>query len=191
MLDVLVTNSLPSYIPVKNVYQRAIPYLKQNVLSARISKHGIRSAVLSEPYVSTVKKLSMGLTGSSHYITISDFFKICRYFKHQPPEKLSNFQFVTSAVSTDDVLEMFNHPESARGQELLERLCRSESGGVGVANEKSNPASYSRVEGETSHDYGGVSESKCMITVFQDCIRFNHNPVMCPHFQSGGYFPSP
>ena len=114
--------------------------------------------------MSTVKKLGLGLTGSSHYITIPDFFKICRYFKHTPPEKLSSFQFVTSAVSTDDVLVMFNQPESDRGRELLVRLCTSESSdGRGMANETSSPALYPRVEGEMSHDYGGVSESKCMV----------------------------
>ncbi len=151
----MVTKALPTYIPIKNVYQRAIPYLKQNVLSARISKHGIRSAVLSEPYVSTVKKLDLGLTGSSHYITVSDFFTICHYFKYKPPEVLMNFRFVRSSVPTDDVLEMFNQPQGVRGRELLQTLF-SREGSVSSEGRASvgaaSPAPRPRDDVNVAHD---------------------------------------
>ncbi len=147
------------------MYQRAIPHLKQNVLSARISKHGIRSAVLSEPYVSTVKKLDLGLTGSSHYITVSDFFTICHYFKQQPPNILMNFRFVNSGISSEDVLEMFNNPEGMRGRELIQTLCRYEDrvnsegrDNVSVKTEVNNSISHSHKEAKMASNDIGISD---------------------------------
>lgn len=110
------------------IYLRAIPGLKQNVLSARISKLGIRSLVLPEPYVSCLKKLNMGLTGSSHYITINDFIKICTYFKHPPPEDIIRFTLVTSTVPTSDVLLLFNNPKVEASMKLLTRLTKESRG---------------------------------------------------------------
>jgi len=121
-IEVLTRQKCAPLIPVKNLYLKAIPGLKQNVLSARISKLGIRSLVLPEPYISTVRKLGLGLNGSSHYVTISDFVKICTYFKRQAPALVGKFDFVTSDLSPSEVLHLFNDPETTSSKELLSQL---------------------------------------------------------------------
>ena len=121
-IEVLTRQKCPPLIPVKNLYLKAIPGLKQNVLSARISKLGIRSLVLSEPYISTVKKLNLGLTGSSHYVTISDFVKICTYFKRKAPALVGKFDFVSSDLDPQDVLHLFNDPDTSTSKNLLSQL---------------------------------------------------------------------
>ena len=85
-----------------------LPGLKRNVLSARISKLGIRSLALTEPYVSTLKKIGLKVVGSSHYVSILDFIKICRYFKRPPPESLAKFCFITSQMEPEDVVKLFS-----------------------------------------------------------------------------------
>ena len=94
-------------MPVKNMYEKVIPGLKRNVLSARISKLGIRSLVFVEPYISALKKLGLNVTGSSHYMTIVDFVKICKYFKILAPDSLSHFSFITSDLEVEEVLQTF------------------------------------------------------------------------------------
>ena len=129
---------------------RAIPGLKQNVLSARISKLGIRSLVLPEPYVSCLKKLNMGLTGSSHYITINDFVKICTYFKHPPPEDITRFTIVTSTVPTSDVLLLFNNPKTSACVKLLTRLTKESKLKSSQENSASGGGSGRRAGGHSS-----------------------------------------
>lgn len=121
-MEIIARRSLAPLIPIKNVYLKAIPGLKQNVLSARISKLGIRSLVLSEPYVSTVKKLSIGLTGSSHYITVTDFIKICNYFRKPVEAFVSKLDLIMSSQSPDDIVRMFNDPGAKASGELLSWL---------------------------------------------------------------------
>ena len=121
-IEILTRKDRTPLIPIKNVYLKAIPGLKQNVLSARISKLGIRSLVLSEPYVSTVKKLSLGLNGSSHYITVSDFLKICTYFKRPIPDFIHKFDFITSNLLPKNVLKLFNDPDAVASKDLLSQL---------------------------------------------------------------------
>lgn len=130
-IDIITRLNLAPLVPIKDVYHKAIPDLKQNVLSARISKLGIRSLVLSEPYVSTVKKLNIGLTGSSHYVTIPDFMKICVYFKKTPSDYILKLDLILSSHAVDDVLRMFNDPNSQFSRDLLSRLTkeREERGG--------------------------------------------------------------
>ena len=135
---------------MRNLYLKAIPGLKQNVLSARISKLGIRSLVLPEPYISTLKRLNLGLNGSSHYVTISDFVKICTYFKRQAPALVGKFDFVSSDLDPTEVLCLFNDPDTSTSKNLLSQLSeeveKRESGvaivpGVGGAarmNERSD-----------------------------------------------------
>lgn len=135
-IEVITRRNLVPLIPIKNVYNKAIPDLKQNVLSARISKLGIRSLVLSEPYVSTVKKLDIGLTGSSHYVTVLDFIKICIYFKAVPDAYISKLDLILSLHPVEDILRLFNNPNSPFSQDLLTRLTkergeRKDAGGAG------------------------------------------------------------
>lgn len=106
-LDV-ISRKEDSLIPVRNIYENVIPTLKRNVLSARISKLGVRSLALTEPYVSTLKKIGLKVVGSSHYVTILDFIKICKYFKHPPPESLAKFCFITSLMDPEDVVKSFS-----------------------------------------------------------------------------------
>ena len=110
-VDVITRNEDPTLIPVKNIYEKVIPGLKRNVLSARNSKLGVKSIVLPEPYVSTLKTTDLGVTGSSHYMTIPNFTRICSYFKHPPPDILMKFDFVTSKLDPEVVLPIFNDPE--------------------------------------------------------------------------------
>ena len=127
-IDIIARKDLAPLIPIKNVYLKAIPGLKQNVLSARISKLGIRSLVLSEPYVSTVKKLNIGLTGSSHYITVSDFIKICNYFRKPVESFVPKLDLVMSSQSPSEILCMFNDPDTQASGDLLSRLTKEVAG---------------------------------------------------------------
>ena len=158
-IDVLTRNNKATLIPIRNVYNRAIPGLKQNVLSARISKLGIRSLVLPEPYVSCLKKLNMGLTGSSHYITIPDFMKICNYFKRPPPDDIINFTLVTSVVSTSDVLLLFNNPRMEASIKLLTRLSEeSKLKGFGSLENLTGGGSSGGARGKKDDKPGANSE---------------------------------
>lgn len=134
-IDILTRRDSTPLIPIKNVYVKAIPGLKQNVLSARISKLGIRSLVLSEPYVSTLKKLNLGLTGSSHYITVTDFIKICGYFRRSIGSFIANLDLILSTHAPGDVVRMFNDPGSAASRALLSRLSE-EAGQRNVGKEE-------------------------------------------------------
>lgn len=127
-IDIISRKDLSPLIPIKNVYLKAIPGLKQNVLSARISKLGIRSLVLSEPYVSTVKKLNIGLTGSSHYITVSDFIKICNYFRKPIESFVPKLDLIMSSQSPTEILCMFNDPDARASGDLLSRLTKEVAG---------------------------------------------------------------
>ena len=78
--------------------------------------------MLPEPYITTVKKLGLGLNGSSHYVTISDFVKICTYFKRQAPALVGKFDFVSSDLDPEEVLHLFNDPDTKSSKELLDQL---------------------------------------------------------------------
>lgn len=106
-LDIIARRT-DSFIPVKNIYEKVIPGLKRNVLSARISKLQVKSEALSEPYISAMKKLGLVVTGASHFVGIVDFIKICKYFHVQPPDNLTKFYAVNSEVNPDDVLRTFS-----------------------------------------------------------------------------------
>ena len=106
-LDIIARRT-DSFIPVKNIYEKVIPGLKRNVLSARISKLQVKSEALSEPYISAMKKLGLVVTGASHFVGIVDFIKICKYFHVQPPDNLTKFYAVNSEVSPEDVLRTFS-----------------------------------------------------------------------------------
>ena len=106
-LDVIARHS-DSIIPVKNLYEKVIPGLKRNVLSARISKLQVKSEALMEPYITALKKLGLVVTGASHFVGIVDFIKICKYFKTPPPDNLTKFYAISSEVNPDDVLRSFS-----------------------------------------------------------------------------------
>lgn len=78
--------------------------------------------MLSEPYVSTVKKLNIGLTGSSHYITVSDFIKICNYFRKPVEGFVPKLDLIMSSQSPDDILRLFNDPDHPASRDLLSQL---------------------------------------------------------------------
>ena len=107
-LDVIVRQEQEALIPIRNVYENTISSLKRNVLSARLSKLGVRSHILTEPYVSILKKMGLHVTGSSHYVKITDFVKICNYFKATPPENVVKFCFISSQQEVKEVLKSFN-----------------------------------------------------------------------------------
>ena len=107
-LDVIVRQEQEALIPIRNVYENTFPSLKRNVLSARLSKLGVRSHVLTEPYVSILKKMGLHVTGSSHYVKITDFVKICNYFKANTPENVVKFCFISSQLEVEEVLKSFN-----------------------------------------------------------------------------------
>lgn len=93
---------------MKNIYEKVIPGLKRNVLSARISKLQVKSEALTEPYISALKKLGLVVTGASHFVGIVDFIKICKYFQIQPPDNLTKFYAINSSVNPEDVLSSFS-----------------------------------------------------------------------------------
>ena len=110
-LDIISRRS-NCFIPVKNIYEKVIPGLKRNVLSARISKLQVKSEALSEPYISAMKKLGLVVTGASHFVGIVDFIKICKYFHVQPPHNLTKFYAINSEVNPEDVLRSFSVEQS-------------------------------------------------------------------------------
>ena len=117
-LDIISRRS-DSLIPVKNIYEKVIPGLKRNVLSARISKLQVKSEALSEPYISAMKKLGLVVTGASHFVGIVDFIKICKYFHVQPPDNLTKFYTINSEINPEDVLRSFAaDPTDTQGQSL-------------------------------------------------------------------------
>ena len=103
----MIARHSDSIIPVKNLYEKVIPGLKRNVLSARISKLQVKSEALMEPYVRALKKLGLVVTGASHFVGIVDFIKICNYFKTPPPDNLTKFYTISSEVHPDDVVRSF------------------------------------------------------------------------------------
>ena len=113
----IIARRIDSLIPVKNIYEKVIPGLKRNVLSARISKLQVKSEALSEPYISAMKKLGLVVTGASHFVGIVDFIKICKYFHVQPPDNLTKFYTINSEVNPEDVLRTFSTEQAEnRGQ---------------------------------------------------------------------------
>lgn len=184
-IEVLTRQNRAPLIPVKNVYLKAIPGLKQNVLSARISKLGIRSLVLSEPYVSTVKKLNLGLNGSSHYITVPDFIKICNYFKRQAPSFVTKFDIVTSVLSPESVLQLFNDPDNPASQILLSQLSeeagKRKTGGAvipgiggGASIRGSGSPSHSRTHSEGNNMDGTFNFSDGELTSLVHVQNVSH-----------------
>ena len=155
-------------IPKRNLYLKAIPGLTLNVLSARISKLGIRSLVLPEPYVSTLKKLNLGLNGSSHYVTISNFVKICTYFKRKPPALVGKFDLVSSDLDPKEVVCLFNNPDMSTSKKLLSQLSqemkKQESWvaivpRVGVATRMSERSNGSNPDGSSNLTQGELTVS--------------------------------
>ena len=113
-LDV-VSRHTHSFIPVKNIYERVIPGLKRNVLSARISKLQVKSEALTEPYITSMKKLGLVVTGASHFVGITDFVKICHYFHVQPPASLAKFCNITSDADPEAILRSFSSEDLSSG----------------------------------------------------------------------------
>ena len=106
----------------------------------------------------------MGLTGSSHYITIPDFIKICTYFKHPPPDDIMNFTVVTSVVPTSDVLLIFNNPTAESSVKLLSQLSeesklRSSQENSANTGGSSGGANRSDHQGATGSEGGSRSKS--------------------------------
>ena len=150
-LDVITRKEEASVIPVKNIYEKVIPGLKRNVLSARISKLGIRSLVFVEPYISALKRLGLNVTGSSHYMTIVDFVKICKYFKIVAPDSLSHFSFITSDLEVEEVLQSFVGMAGSKA---------NPSGGPLVQNSLLGPQRYSNSSSPLAHHHHSDSPSK-------------------------------
>lgn len=111
-MDVLFNREGP-LIPIKNIYERVIPGLKRNVLSARISKLGVKSITFVEPHLTTVKKFGLSVTGSSHYVTVPDFIKVCKYFKLVPPRNMPRLCDFTSRNAPDEILAAFPEQDSS------------------------------------------------------------------------------
>lgn len=109
--------------------------------------------------MSCLKKLNMGLTGSSHYITIPDFIKICNYFKHPPPEDIIRFTLVTSVVSTSDVLLLLNNPRVEASVKLLTRLSEeSKAKGLGSQENLTGRGSSGGAGGRKDDQSGATDE---------------------------------
>ena len=100
----------------------------------------------------------MGLTGSSHYITIPDFIKICTYFKQPPPDDIINFTVVTSVVPTTDVLLIFNNPRVESSVKLLSQL--SETSKLRSSQENSASPGGSGEGGHNNSSHRGTSDRK-------------------------------
>ena len=69
-----------------------------------------------------MKKLNLGLTGSSHYITVADFIKICGYFRRSIGSFIANLDLIMSTHAPGDVLKMFNDPDDTSSQVMLNQL---------------------------------------------------------------------
>ena len=106
-LDVVATSAPDSAsIPMRDMYDKVIPDIKRNVLSSRMSKIGVHSHALLEPYVVALRKLGLTASARSHYIKVVDFIKLCQYYHRSPPEGLGCFSNVTSESPVDEVLRM-------------------------------------------------------------------------------------
>ena len=170
----IVTRRSHSFIPVRNIYEKVIPGLKRNVLSARISKLQVKSEALTEPYISSMKKMGLVVTGASHFVGIADFVKICRYFHVEPPGILTKFGTITSEIDPEAVLRSFSGNQtfgSLTGDDNVSRVTGStlnQSGGMasllgggggGGAVEGERPSSRgSCVSGDISSSPANASE---------------------------------
>ena len=113
-LDIVATTAADSAsIPMRDMYDKVIPDIKRNVLSSRMSKIGIHSHALLEPYVVALRKLGLGASARSHYIKVADFVKLCQYYHRIPPEGLSSFSVVTSESPVEVVIKMAENDEAS------------------------------------------------------------------------------
>ena len=96
----------------------------------------MKSEALTEPYISSMKKLGLVVTGASHFVGIADFVKICRYFHVEPPGILTKYCNVTSEIDPEAVLRSFSGTQtfgSLTGDDSVNRVTGSTlnlSGGV-------------------------------------------------------------
>lgn len=93
---------------MKNVYGRIVPGLTRNAVSNRIPKIGAKTIALPDTHINTLKKLQLPITARSHYLTIDDFVRLCRYYKKAPPDNLSHFITINANNNPADVLKLLN-----------------------------------------------------------------------------------
>ena len=91
-----------------NVYNRVVPGLTRNAVSNRIPKIGAKSIALPESHINVLKKLQLPITARSHYLTITDFVRLCTYYKQNPPKNLSDFAQINSKSNPVDILKTYN-----------------------------------------------------------------------------------
>lgn len=143
----IISRRTNSFIPVKNIYEKVIPGLKRNVLSARISKLQVKSEALSEPYITSMKKLGLVVTGASHFVGIVDFIKICQYFHVQSPNNLSKFYVINSEVDPQSVLQSFSNDPPINNDNIFQQQQQQESSNDSllVSHGQSNTSSGSEI----------------------------------------------
>lgn len=115
-LDIVATTTPDSAsIPMRDMYDKVIPDIKRNVLSSRMSKIGVHSHALLEPYVVALRKLGLSASARSHYIKVMDFVRLCQYYHRLPPEGLASFSNVTSESPVEEVLKMAENDAASFG----------------------------------------------------------------------------
>ena len=95
-------------VPMKTVYGRIVPGLTRNAVSNRVPKIGAKTIALSDAHIAVLKKLQLPITARSHYLTVSDFIKVCQYYGRTPPRNLANFVYITSRHNPAEILKSFN-----------------------------------------------------------------------------------
>lgn len=93
---------------MKNVYGRIVPGLTRNAVSNRIPKLGAKTIALPEAHINVLKKLQLPITARSHYLAVTDFIRVCMYYKKTPPSNLADFANITSHTNPAEILKVFN-----------------------------------------------------------------------------------
>ena len=111
-VDIITMSDSDTVIPMKTVYGRVVPGLTRNAVSNRVPKIGAKTVALSEAHIAVLKKLQLPITARSHYLTVTDFIKVCQYYGRTPPRNMANFACISSRHNPAEVLKSFNtqHP---------------------------------------------------------------------------------